>query len=77
MEKKKIIIWSFPMRWFDMHNDESVLIGNEFWELIGGKGTYKNFINEINKLGLEYRERIYKEFLGIEPPKGYKDIKLQ
>jgi hypothetical protein len=28
--------WSFPMRWFDMHNDASVLIGNEFWELIGG-----------------------------------------
>lgn len=75
--KKSDYNWSFPMRWFDMHNDESVLIGNEFWELIGGKGTYKNFINEINKLGLEYRERIYKEYLGIEPPEDYKDIELQ
>ena len=69
--------WSFPLRWFNMQNDESVLIGNEFWELIGGNGTYENFITEINKLGLHYRERIYKEFLGIEPPEGYKDIKLQ
>ncbi len=69
--------WSFPMRWFDMHNDESVLIGNEFWELIGGKGTYKNFISEINSLGKEYRERIYREFLGIEPPENFEKSILQ
>lgn len=56
------------MRWFNMHQDESVLIGDEFWELIGGKGAYKNFIKEINLLGKEYRERIYREFLEIEPP---------
>ncbi len=75
--KKEDYNWSFPMRWFDMHNDESVLIGNEFWELIGGKGTYKNFITEINSLGKEYRERIYREFLGIEPPEGFDKIVLQ
>lgn len=66
--KKEDYKWAFPLRWFDMQNDEAVLIGNEFWELIGGKGTYKNFINEINKLGKEYKERIYREFLEIEPP---------
>ncbi|MEE9326175.1 MAG: TdeIII family type II restriction endonuclease [Cocleimonas sp.] len=65
--KKKDYNWSFPLRWFNMHEDESVLIGDEFWELIGGKGTYKNFIKEVNSLGTGYRERIYKEFLGIEP----------
>ncbi len=75
--KKEDYNWSFPMRWFDMHNDESVLIGNEFWELIGGKGTYKNFISEINSLGKEYRERIYREFLGIEPPEGFDKTILQ
>ena len=66
--KKKDYRWTFPMRWFNMHQDESVLIGDEFWELIGGKGAYKNFIKEINLLGKEYRERIYREFLEIEPP---------
>ena len=65
---KKDYNWNFAMRWFDMNNDESVLIGNDFWELIGGKGTYENFISEINILGKEYRERIYREFLRIEPP---------
>lgn len=75
--KKEDYNWTFPMRWFDMHNDESVLIGNEFWDLIGGKGTYKNFISEINSLGKDYRERIYREFLGIEPPEGFDKSILQ
>ncbi len=60
--------WSFPKRWFDMCNDPCVLIGNEFWDFIGGEGAYANFIHEVNQLGQEYRERIYREFLGIEPP---------
>lgn len=66
--KKEGYKWGFPMRWFNMQEDESVLIGNEFWELIGGEGTYHNFIKEVNLLGKEYRERIYREFLEIEPP---------
>jgi hypothetical protein len=51
-----------------MRKDESVLIGDEFWELIGGEGTYSKFVAEINSLGKDYRERIYRDFLGIEPP---------
>ena len=66
--KKEDYQWSFPARWFDMRHDESVLIGDEFWALIGGAGTYENFIKEVNLLGKEYRERIYREFLGMEPP---------
>lgn len=69
--KKEDYNWAFPMRWFDMKNDETVLIGDEFWELIGGKGTYQNFIKEINSLGKDYKERIYREFLGIEPPETF------
>ena len=63
--------WGFPMRWFNMQEDESVLIGDEFWELIGGEGTYHNFIKEVNLLGKEYRERIYREFLEMEPPLNF------
>lgn len=60
--------WSFPKRWFDMRNDPCVLIGNEFWDFIGGEGTYEAFIKEVNQLGSYYKERIYREYLGIEPP---------
>lgn len=64
--KKENYNWSFPARWFNMKEDKVVLIGDEFWDFIGGKGTYQLFISEINKIGKEYRQRIYTEYLGIE-----------
>jgi hypothetical protein len=60
-----------------LQKDPTVLIGNEFWDLIGGEGTYQNFIHEINLLGIEYRARIYREFLQIEPPTNYQDNLLK
>lgn len=66
--KRSDYSWSFPNRWFNMQSDSSVLIGDEFWDLIGGKGTYTNFIKEINKLGAQYKEKIYRDYLKIEPP---------
>jgi hypothetical protein len=66
--KRKDYDWAFPARWFDMKNDDAVLIGDEFWEKIGGTGTYKAFISAVNEIGKEYKDRIYREFLGIEPP---------
>lgn len=68
--------WAFPARWFDMKNDGVVLIGDEFWEKIGGTGTYKAFINAVNEIGKEYKDRIYREFLGIEPPVDLEEGKL-
>ena len=69
--KREDYAWSFPARWFNMKNDACVLIGEELWDLIGGEGTYANFISEMNKLGVSYKEKIYRDFLGIEPPLGF------
>jgi hypothetical protein len=74
--KRADYAWAFPARWFDMKNDEVVLIGDEFWEKIGGTGTYKAFINAVNEIGKEYKDRIYREFLGIEPPTDLEEGKL-
>lgn len=74
---KENYAWSMPSRWFDMKNDPCVLIGEETWDLIGGKGTYQFFISEVNKLGKHYKERIYREYLGIEPPEGFDKDTLQ
>lgn len=68
--------WGFPFRWFDMKRDESVLIGDEFWEKIGGLGTYQAFIEAVNEVGPEYKERIYREYLGIVPPDGWNSARL-
>jgi len=66
--KRENYSWGFPARWFNMREDKVVLIGDEFWEKIGGLGTYQAFITAVNEIGKEYKERIYREFLGIEPP---------
>ncbi len=68
--------WGFPKRWFDMKRDRVVLIGDEFWETIGGVGTYQAFITAINEIGEKYRTRIYREYLGIEPPIDSLAVKL-
>lgn len=75
--KRENYEWSFPGRWFNMKEDSCVLIGEELWDLIGGEGTYQLFISEINKLGAHYKERIYREFLGIEPPEGFDKATLR
>ena len=69
--RKEDYAWSFPGRWFNMKEDPVVLIGNEFWDSIGGTGTYHSFIEAVNEIGQGYRERIYREFLGIEPPESH------
>jgi hypothetical protein len=74
--QKENYSWSFPARWFNMKEDEVVLIGEEFWEKIGGLGTYKAFIEAVNEIGQEYKERIYREYLGIEPPPEAYETKL-
>ena len=76
-KKKEDYAWAFPKRWFDMTHDSSVLIGEEFWDFIGGKGTYQCFITEINKLGTVYKERIYKEFLGVDVPENINNYTLK
>lgn len=68
--------WSFPARWFNMKEDKVVLIGEEFWEKIGGLGTYEAFIEAVNEIGQEYKDRIYREYLGIEPPPDAYEVKL-
>lgn len=74
--KRADYAWAFPARWFDMKNDDVVLIGDEFWEKIGGAGTYRAFISAVNEIGKDYKDRIYREFLGIEPPGDLEEGKL-
>ena len=66
--RKQDYAWTFPGRWFNMQEDRAVLIGDEFWDKVGGTGTFQSFISAINEIGALYRVRIYREFLGIEPP---------
>ncbi len=68
--------WSHPGRWFNMREDPVVLIGDEFWKKIGGLGTYQTFIAAVNEIAPQYKERIYREYLGISPPPSAMSSKL-
>jgi DNA modification methylase len=35
---------------------------------ISAFGTYRAFIEAVDEIGQEYKERIYREYLGIDPP---------
>lgn len=69
--KRENYDWQFPNRWFNMKQDACVLIGDEFWERIGGVGTYQAFLEAVNEVGMEYKIRIYRDYLGIEPPTNF------
>lgn len=42
---------SFPMKIFDMHSDECVLIGKDYWDFLGGEGAYEELITIFAEVG--------------------------
>jgi Type II restriction endonuclease, TdeIII len=57
---------TFLTKWFDIQEDKSVLIGDDFWNLIGGEGVYDEIMKEINLFGEVSKKRIFKEYLEVE-----------
>jgi Type II restriction endonuclease, TdeIII len=47
--------------WFNLREDKLVLIGNDFWTLIGGEGIYETIITEAKNLGYNYKKHIKTE----------------
>jgi hypothetical protein len=52
--------WSFPARWFDMKHDDVVLIGDEFWDTIGGPEHIPHSSPPSTRLG----QSIKREYIG-------------
>ncbi|GAB4577678.1 MAG: hypothetical protein Fur0022_04090 [Anaerolineales bacterium] len=67
-EERKDGSWDSPARWFNLKEDPVILSGDEFWERIGEGGGNQALIEAITEIGQEYKKRIYREYLGIEPP---------
>lgn len=66
--RREDYVWWPATRWFDMRRDEVVLMGDGFWEFVGGPGTYQAFVDAVNEIGREYKHRIYRDYLDMEPP---------
>jgi hypothetical protein len=59
-EQQKDYNWSVPSKIFDMQNDNCVLIGRNYWDTIGGAGTYDELLKVFDKVGKETRDLILK-----------------
>lgn len=50
--------WSLPGKIFNMKEDECVLIGNDYWDIVGGKGTYKKLLKVFEEVGAKTRKKL-------------------
>lgn len=57
-ESRSDYAWGPPNRIFDMLNDEVVLIGRDYWDTLGGAGTYDLVLEVARQIGGETRQLI-------------------
>lgn len=57
-EKRSDYAWPLPSKVFDMHNDEVVLVGREYWETIGGEGAYDRILEIARAVGVETKGKV-------------------
>lgn len=50
--------WSIPSKIFDMKRDPCVLIGKDYWDFLGGSGSYEELLKIFKEVGRETREQI-------------------
>jgi len=61
---KEAYDWPHPKRWFNM-SKPPVAMGKDFWDYIGGGGTYEELIDIFKEAGKTTKPKIRKEFLGL------------
>ena len=44
-----------PFKIFDMINDDVVLIGKDYWDTLGGFGTYERMLSIADQVGRKTR----------------------
>ncbi|MCB9223237.1 MAG: TdeIII family type II restriction endonuclease [Crocinitomicaceae bacterium] len=60
-EERKDYNWTMPFKIFDMHNDPIVLIGKDYWNMIGeSQNTYSELLKIFVKVGKQTQSEIAK-----------------
>ena len=49
-----------PFKIFDLHKDSVILIGQDYWNKLGGENTYGELLEIFEKVGQTTREGISK-----------------
>ena len=50
--------WAIPNKFFNMQTDSCVLIGQEYWDFIGGPGTYNTLLAIFQEVGQETTDQL-------------------
>jgi len=58
--KRKDYNWSIPSKIFDMTHDACVLIGQEYWDFVGGKNAYNDLLEIFGEVGEKSRSKLKK-----------------
>jgi hypothetical protein len=58
--KREDYNWSMPSKIFDMTHDECILIGQEYWDFVGGKNTYFDLLEIFGEVGEKTRKKLKK-----------------
>lgn len=57
-ERRADYAWSPPKRLFNFASDETVLIGKDYWDTLGGEGFYEELLAVAARVGNDTRRRI-------------------
>jgi len=57
-EDRNSYAWTPPKKIFDFANDDCVLIGREYWDTLGGHGTYEDILEIAQIVGEETRSQL-------------------
>lgn len=52
-----------------MNNPNDFLIGEEYWNFLGGENTFRELLNTFDEVGIEYKEKLKKKFKDIADQK--------
>lgn len=66
-EKRTDYSWAPPKGIFDFHIDPVVLIGRDYWDLLGGEGTYETVLEIAKDVGERTRARLHEMKPGKRP----------
>jgi hypothetical protein len=45
-----------------MQHQTDFLVGDEYWDFIGGENTFVDLLNVFDEVGKEYKDRLNKKF---------------
>lgn len=57
-EGRELYRWTPPMRIFNFHRDPCVLIGRDYWDTLGGRGTYDTVLEIAQSVSHELQQLV-------------------